>query len=465
MKKILLSFIVVPSCLLLQSQGRIGINTTTPQAMLHVKDSSVLFSLASLPGVPGDPPANGAGLRMMWYPAKGAFRAGESGGNNWNKDSIGNYSFAVGNGSRAKGISAFAAGTNSLATGEYSTVLGFSAIASEDYATALGRQVTASGTAAVATGYGGHATGLASTVTGYFCTAEGAYSTAMGFSTNSVGQMSLAVGYDTEAEGIVSIASGYRSHSIGSYSFSGGFQTESVPFASFAIGRYNENTIGTSATWVDTDPIFMIGNGEDNTTRSNSFTVLKNGKTMINGSAPLAALSIKGYDGSENNHLQLEDNNSVESGRIYYTGDLHFKNSRVGGDFFFRDDANSIIFTLFSTGNTTIAGTLTQNSDARLKKDLQSLESPLEKVLKLNGYHYRWIDDKRDAGIQTGFTAQEIEAILPELVTTSDDGTKSVNYIGIIPYLTEAIKELAQKNADLEKKMLELKHTVLPDKN
>jgi hypothetical protein len=457
MKKITLCFLVVSCCLLVQSQGRIGINTTTPQAILHVKDSSVLFSLADLPDLPGNPPASGAGARMMWYPAKAAFRAGASIGTNWDKDSIGYYSFAAGNGTRAKGMGSFVGGTSSFATGSNAVAIGFNNNASGDNAVSIGRQTTAYGDESVALGYGTQALGLASTSFGYFNTSEGPYSTATGFSSLATGQMSFAMGYDTEAEGIVSIASGYRSHSIGSYSISAGFQTETLPYASVAIGRYNDNTIGSSSSWIDTDPVFMVGNGSDNATRKNVFAILKNGKTAINANNPTAALTIKGYDGSENNHIQLEDNNTTESGRIYYTGDLFFKNSRVGGDFFFRNDANTNILTLFSTGNMTIAGTLTENSDARLKKDFQSLQSPLEKVLRLNGYHYRWIDDKRDPNIQTGFTAQDIEAIMPELVSTDAEGIKSVNYIGIIPYLAEAIKELAKKNEELEKKLKEIK--------
>ncbi|MBL0009064.1 MAG: hypothetical protein IPP25_18315 [Saprospiraceae bacterium] len=58
--------------------GKVGINTTTPAAMLHVMDSSVLFSttLNTLPGMPGNPPVSGAGIRTFWYPDKAAFRAG-----------------------------------------------------------------------------------------------------------------------------------------------------------------------------------------------------------------------------------------------------------------------------------------------------------------------------------------------------------------------------------------------------
>ena len=54
--------------------------------------------------------------------------------------------------------------------------------------------------------------------------------------------------------------------------------------------------------------------------------------------------------------------------------------------------------------------------------------------------------------MQTGLLAQEVELYFPELVKTNPDGEKSVNYIGIIPHLIEAIKELKQEIELLKKK-------------
>jgi hypothetical protein len=471
MKRIAVPSFFIFACLVAQTQGRLGINTTTPQAMLHVKDSSVLFTITGVPGAPGNPPVSGAGPRMMWYAPKASFRTGDPGGAAWDRDSVGLYSFATGFNAKAKGIYSLAAGEavealggrsvamgrDSRAIGDYSVAMGFDAVAETGYSVAIGRQVTASETGATALGYGTQARGLGSFSACYFNTAEGFYSTALGFSTHTIGQMSTTLGYDTEAEGIVSIASGYRSKSSGSYSIAGGFQSDSRSYASVALGRYNENTIGSMTTWIDTDPVLVIGDGVDDDTRSNSFSILKNGKTAINSDYPKAGLHIKGYNGTDSSHLWLEDNNSIEAGSIWFTGDMHFKNSRVGGDFYFRDNANTIILTLFSTGNMTIAGTLTQNSDASLKRDFTSLRSPLEKVLRLNGYHYYWKDGNRDPNLQTGFTAQDVEAVMPELVTTDDNGIKSVNYSGIIPYLVESIKELKKENEELKKVVTALK--------
>lgn len=414
--------------------------------MLHVKDSSVLFSLGTLPPVPGNPPASGNGIRMMWYSPKAAFRSGDPGGTAWDRDSIGNYSFATGLNTKAKGSASFAAGQQLQALGASSIAMGFNSNATEDHSIAIGRQTTASNTGATAMGYGTTALGIGSFSACYFNTADGAYSVAVGFSTSAIGQMSMATGYDTRTDGIVSFAGGYRSTTEGDYSFSYGFDTYSKSYASIALGRYNENTTGTHNQWIATDPVLVIGDGVDEETRSNSFAILKNGKTAINTNYPSAGLHMKGFDASDSMHIRLEDNNSAEFGSIYFTGDLFFKTSRVGGDFYFRDNTNANLFSLFNTGNVTITGTLTENSDARLKRDFAALQSPLQKVLQLNGYHYYWKDERRDDKLQTGFTAQEIEAVMPELVVTDEQGIKSVNYAGIIPYLVESIKELKKEN-------------------
>jgi hypothetical protein len=78
MKNYFLAFLLCHLGILSFSQtGKVGINTTTPQAMLHVNDSSVVFTgAATLPTNPGNPPVSGVGARMMWYPDKAAFRVG-----------------------------------------------------------------------------------------------------------------------------------------------------------------------------------------------------------------------------------------------------------------------------------------------------------------------------------------------------------------------------------------------------
>ena len=64
--------------------------------------------------------------------------------------------------------------------------------------------------------------------------------------------------------------------------------THAVAFSSTAVGRYNEGGFNTAnrTSWVDTDPLFMIGNGTADNARSNALLVQKNGKMSIGPAAP-----------------------------------------------------------------------------------------------------------------------------------------------------------------------------------
>lgn len=112
-------------------------------------------------------------------------------------------------------------------------------------------------------------------------------------------------------------------------------------------------------------------------------------------------------------------------------------------------------------GNMTISGKFNSNgieelSDARYKKNIQPLESVLEKVLQVEGVTYNWRVEEfpeRSFGTQTeiGFIAQELEKQFPELVSNSSNGYKSVQYSHMVPVLLEAIKEQQEKISILEK--------------
>jgi len=53
-----------------------------------------------------------------------------------------------------------------------------------------------------------------------------------------------------------------------------------------------------------------------------------------------------------------------------------------------------------------------------------------------------------------GVIAQEVEEVLPELISVrSDNGTKSVNYNGLVGVLVEAVKELSTRVEHLESQL------------
>lgn len=105
------------------------------------------------------------------------------------------------------------------------------------------------------------------------------------------------------------------------------------------------------------------------------------------------------------------------------------------------------------TGDSNLTGKLTvtddvvafYSSDARLKDNVQKIESALDKINKLSGVSFDWKPESGHSGKDYGVIAQEVEAVLPEIVTTRDNGYKAVNYDKLIPLLIEAIKELSNK--------------------
>lgn len=93
-------------------------------------------------------------------------------------------------------------------------------------------------------------------------------------------------------------------------------------------------------------------------------------------------------------------------------------------------------------------------SDKNLKDNIKNIESPLDKISKINGVTFNW-NSSQDTytGSDIGVIAQEIEEVIPEAVTTRDNGYKAVKYEKIIPLLIESIKELKERNEALEAKL------------
>jgi trimeric autotransporter adhesin len=149
----------------------------------------------------GSIPATGAGVRLMWYPRKAAFRVGRVSGSQWDEANIGPYSTAMGSNTTASGDYTTATGASTAASGHYSTALGVSTTASGYASTALGILTTASGAYSTAMGYSTTASGEASTAMGYSTTASGTYSTAMGQGTRASGNYSTAMGRRASTQG------------------------------------------------------------------------------------------------------------------------------------------------------------------------------------------------------------------------------------------------------------------------
>ena len=102
-----------------------------------------------------------------------------------------------------------------------------------------------------------------------------------------------------------------------------------------------------------------------------------------------------------------------------------------------------------STGtlNATIYNSL---SDKKKKKNIKKIKNAVETVNQLNGVEFQW---KESGAKSYGIIAQELEEIIPDLVSTDNNGNKSVNYNGLFGFLINAIKEQQKQIDDLKRKI------------
>lgn len=114
------------------------------------------------------------------------------------------------------------------------------------------------------------------------------------------------------------------------------------------------------------------------------------------------------------------------------------------GDF----NAGTINASYLSATFTVTAADFNSTSDLDLKTNVNTVENALETVNSLRGVSFDW---KRDGKKSYGVIAQELEEILPDLVTTQQN--KSVNYNGLIGVLIQAVKELSAEVEELKKKV------------
>ena len=440
---------LLPALLLIFNTGvfgqGVGIGTTTPKAPLNVAEyKTVLFGKDT----------TGLGGKLMWLPSKYCFRAGFAGPhygvgggeydygdpNVWNYDSLGYFSFAGGFNNLALGNSSVALGGYNQARGEFSVALGNTNIASGNYSFAAGIVAVASRYGAVAIGQGAKATSDNATALGVYVEASGNSSFASGHVTKATAYYATAMGEETIANAMNSVV----------------------------IGRFNDTIAGSNLyTWVNSDPLFIIGNGTSNANRKNAMIILKNGNTGLGTNTPAGLMHLK-YNSSKGiPNLMLEETGN-DYARITFKNanpgfwDVAVYNQQIFGQniesrfAFYCDALNGNVLLLKGNGDATLAGSLTQSSDERLKQKIQPIGHVMDKLVLLSGYTYQWKDTIRGTDEQIGLLAQELEKQFPQLVKTDEAGMKSVAYSNMVPVLIEAIKEQQEQINEL-RELLESK--------
>ena len=170
--------------------------------------------------------------------------------------------------------------------------------------------------------------------------------------------------------------------------------------------------------------------------------LLPNG--VVSGSSQITYTSISSIPGGiVSGSSQVLGGTGIHSGS---SGDYQFNSIGVG------TAASALAGEIRATNDITAF----YSSDIRLKENIQPIQNALEKVESISGNTYDWKAGYEEIhshkGNDVGVIAQEIEEILPQIVTNRDNGYKAVQYEKIVPLLIEAIKELSAKIKELENK-------------
>jgi len=165
---------------------------------------------------------------------------------------------------------------------------------------------------------------------------------------------------------------------------------------------------------------------------------------IVSGSSQITYASISSIPaGIVSGSSQVLGGTTIHSGS---SGDYQFNSIGVG------TAASALAGEIRATGDITAF----YSSDIRLKENIQPIQNALTKVKSISGNTYDWKEGFEEMhshkGNDVGVIAQEIEEILPQIVTNRDNGYKAVQYEKIVPLLIEAIKELSAKIKRLENK-------------
>ena len=175
-----------------------------------------------------------------------------------------------------------------------------------------------------------------------------------------------------------------------------------------------------------------------------------------------AGYGVRFWGGSSSYSIQMSEvGNGTWGGRVAgeTTSDYNMYFTMTGGTnrgFVFRNgvSSGSVVAGIDAGGNFRCIGDVIifASSDARLKKNVKPIENALDKVMQINGVEFDWDEAAQDVhkGHDVGVIAQEIEAVLPELVQTRDNGYKAVKYEKLTALLIETVKELKAEIDELK---------------
>ena len=133
----------------------------------------------------------------------------------------------------------------------------------------------------------------------------------------------------------------------------------------------------------------------------------------------------QGGDNAANENLLLMDGNGAVT--LYYDNPMKLNTSSSG---------------------VTVQGSVSEVSDINLKHNINTIQNPLDLIEQIRGISFTW---KGNGMKSMGVAAQDVEKVFPELVH-DNEGSKTLQYSGLIGALIESVKALTAKVAALEAK-------------
>ncbi len=290
------------------------------------------------------------------------------------------------------------------------------------------------------------------------------------------GQKNTAVGYWALAKG------GSQNTALGSYALSE--VTTGIDNVAIGSSALDVNTTGSGNTAVGANALLSNTTGVFNTAVGSGAQALATG--FYNTS--VGDVSLYASSGTSNTAIgssALNSNtsgqrntalgalsgylNQIGSGNVFLGAGAGY--SELGSNKLYIDNSSTatpLIYGDFNANTITINGTLSATgcggcvSDIKFKKNIIPIESALEKILKIRGVSFSWKEEEfKDRGFPKGrhfgVIAQEVEKVLPEVVSDNPYKEKTVSYTEIVPVLIEGIKELISENEALQNRVTQLK--------
>ncbi len=253
---------------------------------------------------------------------------------------------------------------------------------------------------------------------------------------------------------------------------------------------YTSDHVGVGGNIIELNPGFVAGNLRYQSNKLSLYggmngislhgadtnpkvTMTTDGDVGIGTTTPQYKLDVNGYIYTSD-HVGV-GGNIIELNPGFVAGNLRYQSNKLSlyggmsGISFHGADTNPKV-TMTTDGDVGIGTTtpsykldvegdiectaLHETSDDRLKTNISTLSNALNKVDQLRGVSFEWNEEAEAIGASTGkkqigVLASEVEQVFPELVSTPENGYKSVDYTKLTAVLIEAVKELKAHNDKL----------------